>query len=107
MFGVLIVHETFDKGTDQRRVCRASQDVKNILFRIEGSAGPWLPTPQVEAEDFMKRAKRLAKEIEELWACGMGRCTKMDMIWRWLLKTCVFTNKTDKTGNWGTKVVGF
>jgi len=53
---------------------------------------PLVHRPQVEVEDFVKRAKSLTKEIEELWLTEWGDA-QGEMIWRWLSKTCFFNQQ--------------
>ena len=79
------------------------QDISRyVKICQERTASNWVrwstATPQVEVEDFVKRAKSLTKEIEELWLMEWGDA-QGEMIWRWLSKTCFLTNKTDKTWN--------
>ena len=57
---------------------------------------PW----EVEVEDFVKRAKSLTKEIEELWL-EWGDA-KGKMIWRRFSKTWIFTKK-----NWQNLELGY
>ena len=110
----LVVHETFDKGTNAEyaglprmsRYFKICQDMSRyVKICQERTASNWVrwstATPQVEVEDFVKRAKSLTKEIEELWLMEWGDA-QGEMIWRWLSKTCFFNQQ-----NWQNLELGY